>query len=131
MKEIIMMQAGIFGAVGDFFSNRAMEALGAILLIAVAILTKRYIVPLLQARLAREIAEHLLIIADDVTDYFVQKYPGSHWSVWLDRAVDKIIEITGVGRETATRAAQAALRRKQESAVSMAQTRAKAIKGQS
>ncbi len=113
MKEIIMMQAGIFQFIGDFLSSRALEALGAILLIAVAVFTRRYLVPLLQARLAREIAEHVLIIADDVTDYFVQKYPGASWSVWLDRAIDKIIEITGVGRETATRAAQAALRRKQ------------------
>jgi len=113
MKEIIVMQAGIFQFIGDFLSDRAFEALGAILLIAVAVFTRRHLVPLLRARLAREIAEHVLIIADDVTDYFVQKYPGSPWSVWLDRAIDKIIEITGVGRETAARAAQAALRRKQ------------------
>jgi hypothetical protein len=112
MQELIVIKAGIFDIIGNFFNQRALEAIGAIILIVVGIFTKRYIVPLLKSRAARETADHLLIIADDVTDYFAQKYPGAHWSIWLDRAVDKIIEITGVGRETATRAARAIIFRK-------------------
>jgi hypothetical protein len=54
------------------------------------------------------------VIADDVTDYFRLKFPSAHWSVWLDRAVDKIIEITGVGRNAAERAAKAAMVRKKD-----------------
>jgi hypothetical protein len=112
MQEIFILKAGFLDLLGDFFSRQALDALGAIILIVVAIVTKRYIVPLLKTQLARETANHLLVIADDVTDYFAQKYPGAHWSIWLDRAIDKIIEITGVGRETATRVARAAIYRK-------------------
>jgi len=112
MQELIVIKAGIFDIVGNFLNQRALEALGAIILIVVGIFTKRYIVPLLKSQAARETADHLLIIADDVTDYFAQKYPGAHWAIWLDRAVDKIIEITGVGRETATRVTRAAIYRK-------------------
>jgi hypothetical protein len=114
MHELIVIKAGIFDSIGGFFNDRALEALGAIILIAIAIFTKRYIVPLLQTQVARETADHILIIADDVTDYFAQKYPGAHWSIWLDRAIDKIIEITGVGRETATRVTRAAIYRKSD-----------------
>jgi hypothetical protein len=67
---------------------------------------------LLKTTLARQTADHLLIIADDVTDYFAAKFPGAHWSVWLDRAIDKIIDVTGVGRGPAERAARASLNRK-------------------
>lgn len=112
MQELIVVKAGIFDILGNFLNQRAVEALGAIILIIVGIFTKRYIVPLLKSQAARETADHLLIIADDVTDYFAQKYPGAHWSIWLDRAVDKIIEITGVGRETANRVVRAAVYRK-------------------
>jgi hypothetical protein len=114
MHEILIAKAGIFDFLGAFLSQRALEALGAVILIGVAIITKRYIVPLLKTQLARETANHILIIADDVTDYFAQKYPGAHWSIWLDRAVEKIIEITGVGRETATRVARASIYRKSD-----------------
>jgi hypothetical protein len=54
------------------------------------------------------------MIADDVTDYFRLKYPSAHWSVWLDRAVDKIIDVTGVGKNAAERAAKAAVARKKD-----------------
>jgi hypothetical protein len=119
MNEIVVLKAGIFDLIGGFLNQRAMEAIGAILLIMVAVFAKRYLVPLLQTQAARETADHLLVIADDVTDYFAQKYPGAHWSIWLDRAVDKIIEITGVGRETATRVTRAAIYRKSSDSSSM------------
>ena len=53
-------------------------------------------------------AVYIQAIADDVIDYFRLKYPCAHWSVWLDRAVDRIIEITEVKRDTADRVAKAA-----------------------
>jgi hypothetical protein len=112
MHELIVIKAGFFDIFGNFLNQRALEALGAIILILVGIFTRRYLVPLLKTQAARETADHLLIIADDVTDYFAQKYPGAHWSIWLDRAIDKIIEITGVGREAATRATRASIYRK-------------------
>ncbi len=112
MSELLIIKAGFLSGIGDFFSARALEAIGAILLIAIGMFTKKYIIPLLKTAQARQTALHVLTIADDVTDYFVEKFPSAHWSSWLDRAVDKIIEITGVGREPATRAAKASINRK-------------------
>ncbi len=111
-----MFEASIFSTIGGFLSDKSFEALGAILMIALAMFVKREILPLLKVRQNREVAEYVLVIADDVTDYFRLKFPSSHWSVWLDRAVDRIIEITGVGRDVADRVARAALVRKGEPA---------------
>ena len=83
-------------------------------MIYIGVLAKKYLVPLLTVQRNREVAEYVLVIADDVTDYFRLKFPSAHWSVWLDRSVDRIIEITGVGRDTADRVARAALARKEK-----------------
>ena len=104
--------AGVLGSIFKTLTGNGLEAIGGLLLLVLGFLVKKYLVPLLQTQIAKQTAEHVLIIADDVTDYFVQKYPGGSWSIWLDRAIDKIIEVTGVGREAATRAAQAAIQRK-------------------
>ena len=114
MQEYLITHAGIFDSIFGFFGDKAFEALGAILLLALGFLAKKYLVPLLETQLARETAHHLLVIADDVTDYFAERFPNAHWSVWLDRAIDKIIEVTGVGRETAERVARACVNRKKE-----------------
>jgi hypothetical protein len=111
-----MFEASIFDSIGGFLSDKGLEALGALLMLYLAVFVKKEILPLLQVRRNREVAEHILIIADDVTDYFRLKFPSAHWSVWLDRAVDRIIEITGVGRDVADRAAKAAVARKGEPA---------------
>jgi hypothetical protein len=110
------IQAGIFSWLGDLLSDKSLAALGAVLMIYIGILVKKYLVPLLAIQRNRVVAQYILVIADDVTDYFKLKYPSAHWSVWLDRAVDRIIEITGVGRETADRVARAAVARKGEAA---------------
>ena len=114
MNEITLIEAGIFSGIGGFLSERAFEAMGAMLIIAVGMLTKRYIIPLLQTIRARQIALHVFTIADDVTDYFAERFPNAHWSNWLDRAVDKIIDVTGVGKGPAERAVRAAITRKKD-----------------
>lgn len=105
-------QAGIFSSLGQILTEKSIAAMGTVLLIYIGYIVKRYLVPLLKARHNMEIAQHVLIIADDVTDYFRLKFPSAHWSVWLDRAVDRIMEITGINREAADRAAQASVARK-------------------
>ena len=112
--NIGLAQASVFSWIGGMLSEKSLAALGAVLMIYIGIIAKKYLVPLLKAKENREVAEHILIIADDVTDYFRMKFPSAHWSVWLDRAVDRIIEITGVGRDTADRAARASVARKGE-----------------
>ena len=112
MHEIIVVKAGLLSGLVNFLSDQAVEAAGALLILALGLLVKKYVVPLLKTELARQTAHHVLIIADDVTDYFAEKYPEAHWSVWLDRAIDKVIDVTGVGRGPAERALTAAVNRK-------------------
>jgi hypothetical protein len=94
------------------FTEKSVAALGALLMLYLGYIIKKEILPLLKIKRNREMASHILTIADDVTDYFRLKFPNAHWSVWLDKAVDRIIDVTGVGREVAGRAARAALSRK-------------------
>ena len=105
--------ANIFSSLGGFLTDKSFEALGALFMIVLGIFIKQEIMPLLQATRNREVAEYVLVIADDVTDYFRLKFPNAHWSVWLSQAVDRIIEVTGVGKEVADRAAKAAIARKE------------------
>ncbi len=110
--SIYYISAGLFSWIGDILTEKSLAAVGTILMIYLGYLIKKEIIPFLKLKRNREIASHILLIADDVTDYFRLKFPSAHWSVWLDRAVDKIIEITGVGRNAAERAAKAAVVRK-------------------
>jgi len=114
MFPINTMNADILSWLTGILTEKSLAALGAILMIYLGILARKYLVPLLQAQRNREVAEYILVIADDVTDYFRLKFPSAHWSVWLDRAVDRIIEITGVGRDVADRVARASVARKGE-----------------
>jgi hypothetical protein len=106
-------EASIFSWIGDMLSEKSLAAVGAVLMFYLGYIVKKEILPLLKIKRNRELASHILIIADDVTDYFRLKFPGVHWSVWLDKAVDRIIEITGVGRDAAGRAARASVARKE------------------
>lgn len=108
------VSAGLFSWIGEILTEKSLAAVGTILMIYLGYLIKKEIIPFLKLKRNREIAGYILVIADDVTDYFRLKFPSAHWSVWLDRAVDKIIEITGVGRNAAERAARAAVARKKE-----------------
>ena len=105
-------QASILSWLGGMLTAKSLAALGAILMLYLTALIKKELVPLLQARRNREMAQHVLIIADDVTDYFRLKFPSAHWSVWLDKAVDRIIEVTGLGLDAARRIVQASVARK-------------------
>lgn len=106
-----MMLAGIFGTIWNFITMSP-DAIFQLILIVLGFVVVKFLVPLLKSQLSKSIASHLLIIADDVTDYYVDKYPNSKPAEWIDQAVDKIIEVMGVSRETAKRAAIAALQRK-------------------
>jgi hypothetical protein len=102
----------IFSAFGSWLTHNTLEALGAILLLLLGWVVKKYAIPFLNTELKKRMAEYILLIADEVTDQLVAKYPKNELLKWLDQAVDKIMEITGVSKEVATRAAQAALARK-------------------
>lgn len=107
-----MIAANIFESIGGFFTAPVEYGLTAIILLLVGWATKKWFVPLLNTALRKKIAEYVLIIADEVTDWLVQKYPGEKGYEYLDKAVDKIMEICGVSKEVAERATEAAMRRK-------------------
>lgn len=107
-----MIYAGIFDSIGGFISHISLNAIFGLVLILIGFITSKFLVPLLKTALARSVAEHILIIADDVTDYYAAKYPTSNWAQWIDQAVDKVIEVMGVSREVAQRAVTAAIQRK-------------------
>lgn len=88
------------------------QGIGGLATLLVGWIAKEYLLPVLSTERKKKLAEHILLIADDVTDYFRLKYPSADWSSWIDRAVDKIMEITGVKREVALRAVQAAISRR-------------------
>ena len=113
-NELLTINAGVLDGITGFFGAWAYEALAAILLVVVGMITKKYIIPLLKTMHARQTAEYILILADDITDYFAEKYPNAHWSNWLDRAVDKIINVTGIGEGPAERAVRASIGRKKD-----------------
>ncbi|HEX9911659.1 MAG TPA: hypothetical protein VGB01_00255 [candidate division Zixibacteria bacterium] len=91
-----------------------LSGVGTLILLVVAWMTKSYILPILKTDLRRKMAQYILLIADEVTDYFAAKYPDKKAIHWIDDAIDKIIEITGTAKEVATRAALAATSRKSD-----------------
>ena len=112
-SDQIISLSGIFSWFGDILSEKSIAAIASILMFYIGVVIKREIIPLLKVKRNREIADHILVIADDVTDYFKLKFPNAHWSIWLDKAVDKIIKITGSNRQVANRAARASVARKE------------------
>lgn len=107
-----MALINIFSSLGDWITANTFGALGAILLLVLGWAVKKYLIPFLDTELKKKLAEYVLLIADEVTDQLVAKYPKNELLKWMDQAVDKIMEITGVSQEVATRAAEAALARK-------------------
>ncbi|EQB63807.1 MAG: hypothetical protein RBG1_1C00001G1386 [candidate division Zixibacteria bacterium RBG-1] len=97
----------------NFIESALFPSLGSLGLLLLGWVVQKYLVPYLSTDKKKKLAEHILLIADDVTDYFVLKYPTSNWTEWIDQAVEQIIQITGVDREVAVRAAKAAIARKQ------------------
>jgi hypothetical protein len=106
------MVVTVFSTFGNWVTQNTLQALGGILLLILGWAVKKYLIPYLNTQLKKKMAEYVLLIADEVTDQLVAKYPKNEWLRWLDQAVDNIMEITGVSEDIATRAAQAALARK-------------------
>jgi len=109
-----VIEAGAFSFLKGMLTEQSLAAFGSLLMILLGYVVKQELLPLLKARRNMEIARHVFLIADDVTDYFRLKFPSAHWSVWLDRAVDRVMEITGTGKSAANRAVQASLARKRD-----------------
>ena len=75
-------------------------------------LAKAYLVPFLATGRAKNYAEWVARIADDVTDDLIKKYPGSRITSFLNDAVDEVMKICNIQKATAQRAVNAAVQRK-------------------
>jgi hypothetical protein len=105
---LFLVPLSIFSTVGGW----VLSGIGTLVTLIVAWLAKEYLLALLSTERRKKMASYILLIADEVTDYFRLKYPEVKWTEWLDQAIEKIIEITGAPKEVAARAAQAAIARK-------------------
>lgn len=93
----------------------SLEGLIGLFLILLGWAVKKYLVPWLGQGFKLAIAKQIIVIADDVTDYFVQQYPESKPAEWIDKAIDKIRDIIGpkqISKNVAKRAVAGALERK-------------------
>jgi len=105
----------ILSSLVDFITGNIIElagGLGAIVMTVIAWAVRKYLVPLLETERRRRYAQYIAIIADEVTDELRQKYPGKSWAIYIDEAVDRIIEICKIGPDIARRAALASFARK-------------------
>ena len=105
----------ILDSVIEFIAGNLLDlvgGIGAVLMLAVGWIAKKYLVPLLETENNRRYAAYIAAIADEVTDELKVRYPEKTWISYLDEAVDKIIEICDISAETARRAAVAAISRK-------------------
>jgi hypothetical protein len=84
----------------------------AVLTALIVWLAKAYLVPFLATGRAKNYAEWIAKIADEVTDDLVKKYPGSRIASFANDAVDEVMKICDIQKTTAQRAVNAALQRK-------------------
>ncbi|SYZ72437.1 conserved hypothetical protein [Candidatus Zixiibacteriota bacterium] len=105
----------ILGSVLDFVINNFIALAGGATTIFMALVVwfaKKYLAPYLKVESRRRYAEYIAVIADEITDDLVQRYPDNGWMKRLDEAVDKLIDVCGIDSEIAKRAVSAALSRK-------------------
>jgi len=107
-----MIQAGFFGGIFDFVAHPVDSSIAMLALLLVGWACRRWLMPFLDTALKNKVAEYALLIADDVTDDMVARYPDNKFWDIIDKSVDKIMEICGVSEETAKRVAGASLKRK-------------------
>jgi hypothetical protein len=105
----------ILGSVLDFIINNLLTLAGGVSTIFMALVVwfaKTYLAPYLKVESRRRYAEYIAVMADEITDDLVRRYPDNAWMKRLDEAVDKLIEVCGIDSEVAARAVSAALSRK-------------------
>lgn len=96
----------------SFLKDWSLTALGSLLMLVLSWVAGKYLPKLLDTERKKRMAEYLLKIADDLTDYFIQKYPDSKYAQWIDQAIEKLMEICGVERDVAERVLKAVIERK-------------------
>ena len=112
---VAMLATGAYAGVFGWMKDKAIAGIGGLIVLVIGWLAGKYLVPWLNTEFRKSMAKYILLIADEITDYLRLKYPDKKWTEWLDEAVDKLIEVTGVSKEVAERAIKASIARKIES----------------
>lgn len=107
-----MFYPAFLGGALEWIKSPVDGTIVALLLFFIGWATKKWLLPVLSTAARKKVAEYVLVIADEVTDWLVAKYPDKDFYEYLDKAVDKIMEVCGVSKPVAERAAAAALGRK-------------------
>jgi len=107
-----MFYPAFLGGALSWIQSPVDATISALLLFFIGWAVKKWLIPFLSTEARKKVAEYVLVIADEVTDWLVAKYPGQDLYEYLDRVVDKIMEVCGVSKSVAERAAMAALARK-------------------
>lgn len=107
-----MLVPGFLGGIFNWLTHPVDSTIVTLILFAMGWATKKWLIPFLSTEARKKVAEYILIIADEVTDWLVAKYPEKDIWKYLDKAVDKVIEVCGISREVAERAVEAAMARK-------------------
>ncbi|MBV6341078.1 hypothetical protein [Candidatus Magnetobacterium casense] len=80
--------------------------------IAIGWLANKYLKPWLNTEIRLKVARYVLLMADEITDQLMVKYPDKKLVEVLDEAVDTLMKVCGVSKEVAERAIKAAIARK-------------------
>jgi len=97
----------IFSSTGSWLG-----LLGSVGLLLAGHIAKKYVIPFLKIGKRQHYAQYIAIIADEITDDLINKYPQKSWLKHLDEAVDTLITICGIGTDIARRAINASVTRK-------------------
>ena len=89
-----------------------LDILGSAGIMLIGYVANRFVIPFLKIGKRQKYAEYIARIADDVTDELRTKYPNKNIIVFIDEAVDLIVEIAGISPEIARRAISASIARK-------------------
>lgn len=85
---------------------------GSIAMILLGHVTNKYVLPFLKIGKRQQYAQHIAVIADEVTDDLMNRYSDKDWLKHLDEAVDVVISVCEIAPPVARRAVNAAVKRK-------------------
>ncbi len=110
-----MIALAFFGDILSFIFGNIGAILGGVGSAVVATagwVSAKYLAPFLKIGKRKQFAQWIAVIADEITDELVQRYPDKKWLERLDEAVDRLAEVCQIDKSISGRAVRAAISRK-------------------
>lgn len=111
---------GFLGDALEFVAGNAGAIFGGAGSAALAVggwLGAKFVAPFLRVEKRKKYAQWIAVIADEITDALLARYPNKAWLERLDESVDELARVCGVDVEISRRAIEAALARKNQARV--------------